>query len=286
MGKCPYWLIFWLFVFGCTSDPGISAGPRLVQEVTVEPTVALPTRAATVTAVVIPVSTSERVSPLEVATVEGRYPEFVLVTPTLPPSKTPTPTATISPTYTATRPPTATVLPPLFPTQVQVFITSAAVQPAINSSQSCATGWFFSQPIASACPLGASLTSAASFQQFQQGFMVWVGEQDAIYAVYDSANHPRWQVFKDNFEDGMPEYDPSLVVLQPPYTWQPRRGFGLVWRENPSVRERIGWAVREWEEPYTIRLQIGMDGSVFFEDPRGGIIVLKPGGQGWDRYIF
>lgn len=282
MGKGPLIIgIAFILLAACTSDPGNSTGPRLVQEVTVEPTIALPTRPSSPTPVVIPVVTSEAVSPLEVETIEGQFPDYVLLTPTLPPSKTPTPTATITATFTQTRPPTATILPPLFPTQLGV--TLVASNPAVN--QPCAMGWFFSQPITSVCPLAAPIVSSASYQQFQQGFMIWVGQQDAIYVVYDSVNVPRWQVFKDNFVDGTPEYDPALAAFQPPYTWQPRRGFGEVWRNTPSVRERIGWAVREWEEPYQIQLQIGLDGTVFLVEPRGGIIVLKPGGQDWERHI-
>ncbi|MBZ0299197.1 MAG: hypothetical protein K8J31_05635 [Anaerolineae bacterium] len=281
MGKRPLMFIVILLLFACTSDPNLSGGPRLVQEVTVEPTLALPTREPSSTPVVIAVATSELTSPVPVATIEGRFPGYVLVTPTLPPSKTPTPTQTITPTFTQTRLPTVTVLPPLFPTLSA--ITSAS-NPAVNANQPCAANWFFSQPIAAVCPLAAAMTSSASYQQFQHGFMIWVGQQDAIYVVYDSQGLPRWQVFKDNYEDSTPEYDPSLVVSQPNYTWQPRRGFGSIWRDNPSLQERIGWAVREWEEPYNVRLQIGLDGSVFLADPSGGIIALRPGGQDWERY--
>ncbi len=283
MGKRPLIVVLGLVLLAaCTSDPGNSSGPRLVQEVTVEPTIALPTRESSPAPIVIPVVTSESISPLEVATIEGQFPDYVLLTPTLPPSKTPTPTATITATVTQTRPATATVLPPLFPTQFG--LTQAVFNPAVNVNQPCATGWFFTQPLTGVCPLAAPIVSSASYQQFQQGFMIWVGAQDSIYAVYDSASTPRWQVFKDNFEEGTPEYDPALAAFQPPYTWQPRRGFGEIWRNAPSVRERIGWAVREWEEPYEIRLQIGLDGTIFLVEPRGGIIVLRPGGQDWDRY--
>jgi hypothetical protein len=128
------------------------------------------------------------------------------------------------------------------------------------------------------------LTSEASYLQFQQGFMIWVGRQRSIYTVYDSANPPRWEVYQDAYSDGQPETDPALGPLAPPYTWQPRRGFGLVWRNNAGVRQRIGWAVREWEEPFTIQVQIATSGAIFLADPHGGIIVLQPGGRDWDRY--
>jgi hypothetical protein len=288
MGRRPFAALLALLVLfaACTSDPAIG-GPRLVQDVTLEPTAILPTRIQTATPIVIPIATSERVSPPTVATIEGQFSDFVLVTPTLPPSKTPTPSPTISPTPTNTRPPTQTPRPPLFPTYVVATsdVFSPAVNPQVNNNQNCAADWFFSQPIPVVCPVSAAVVSTAAYQQFQQGFMIWVGQQDMIYVVYDSAETPRWQMFRDEYVDNMPEYDPSLVVDQPPYTWQPRRGFGLIWRNNSIVKARLGWAVREWEEPFDTRLQIGLDGTVFLTEPRGGIIVLQPGGRDWDRYM-
>ena len=114
--------------------------------------------------------------------------------------------------------------------------------------------------------------------------MIWVQQQRSIYTFYDSARAPRWEVFQDSYTDDQPETDPSLNAQAPPYTWQPRRGFGLIWRSKPGVRDRIGWAVREWEEPYAIQVQIAMDGAIFLADPHGGIIGLQPGGRDWDRY--
>jgi hypothetical protein len=289
MGRSPLVMLAYVsfVVTACTSDPSLSGGPRLVQDVTLEPTAVLPTRIPSVTPVVIPVATSESVSPLEVATVEGRFPEFVLITPTLPPSKTPTLTPTISPTPTRTPVATNTVLPPLFPTFVlaTLDVSSPAINPAL-SNQSCSTAWFFSLTATNrGCPMGAPLSTSAAYQQFQQGFMIWVQQQDAIYVFYDSVGMPRWEVFRDDYEDTLPEWDPSLWVNQPPYTWQPRRGFGLIWRNNPTLQSRIGWAVREWEEPYDTQVQIAADGTIFLAEPHGGIIGLQPGGRDWDRYI-
>ncbi len=279
-------LIFSLMIAACTSDPMAASGPRLVQEATRRVTDVLPTREPSSTPVVIPVSTSEPVASAAVSTVEGEFPDFVLLTPTLPPSKTPTPTATITPTATDTPPPTATPQAPIFPTYL--LATSAAVTPAapLVSPQVCDQNWFFSQPISSTCPQGDPLESAAVYLQFQHGFMIWVAQQDAIYTFYDSVHAPRWQVFKDMYEESTPERDPSLSPLAPAYTWQPRRGFGSVWRDNDTLRDRIGWAVAEWEEQFTIQIQLGADGTIFLADPHGGIIVMQPGGRDWDRYIL
>ena len=115
--------------------------------------------------------------------------------------------------------------------------------------------------------------------------MIWVGQQDAIYAIYHSPGTPRWEVFRDDFVEGISaEYDPALDAAAPASTWQPRRGFGLVWRNNPQAQARLGWAIVDHEEPYTIQVQIATDGSIFLVEPRGGIIGLQPGGHDWGRY--
>jgi hypothetical protein len=113
--------------------------------------------------------------------------------------------------------------------------------------------------------------------------MFWVQQQDAIYVLYDSANLPRWQVFNDTFQDGMPDTDPAYEPA-PPYTWQPKRGFGLLWRSQPTLRDRLGWSVIEWETPYNMLVQIGSDGTIYLNDPRSGFFALAPDGSDWKRY--
>lgn len=263
--------------------------PRLVQEITLAPTTPAPTRflSPTPSPVIIPVSTSEIVSQLQVVTIDA---DFVLVTPTLPPSKTPTLTPTQSPTFTPTLPPTltpppATQITPQLPTAVSVPVTAVIVNPVAVPAQNCSANWFFTTSAPSVCPNAPSTSSYASLLQFQQGFMIWIEQQDAIYVLYDSANFPAWEVFQDTYTDGIPEVDPSMDSEKPPYAWQPRRGFGLIWREREDVRRRIGWSVREWEEPFTTQVQVGSDGTVYIQESRGGILALSQGGVEWKRWV-
>ncbi len=308
MGKRPFWgfIVGLLLLAACQPETAINA-PRLVQEATLAPTTPAatrllsptPTPTITPTPLVIPVSTSEINAPLIVATVDV---DFVLVTPTLPPSKTPTPTVTSSATPTITSTPTNT-LPPTFsqviiPTNVIARVITQpppivqnpppAQQPPPVAQQPPAqpcTGsqWFFAQPRPSSCPSGTASSSSAALEQFQQGYMIWIGAQDAIYVLYDSETQPRWQVFNDTFEDGMIEYDPHWGP-GPPYTYQPKRGFGKLWRDNAEVRQRLGWSVREWSEPYTAQVQMATDGSIFIQESRGGVFQLLGGGTDWKRY--
>lgn len=287
-------VIVWILA-ACGSDPSNVADnrPRLVQDVALNPTTPAPTRylSPTPSPISIPVATSEIVSQLQVVTIDADY---VLVTPTLPPSKTPTLTPTQSPTMTYT--PTPTVTPP--PTFINIQIPTVEVAPVVTViqaqsnpvaapvvAQNCAANWFFTSSQPPSCPNAPATSSYASLLQFQQGFMIWIEQQDAIYVLYDSANFPRWEVFQDTFEEGMPETDGSLESQKPPYAWQPRRGFGLIWRNREDVRRRIGWSVREWEEPFTTQIQVASDGTVFIQESRGGVIALTPGGSDWKRWV-
>ena len=291
MGKRPLIVFVLLIIFAACSPErsALNNGPLLVQEVTLAPTTPAPTRAlsATPPPVAIAISTTELTTPIMSATVKSN---FVLVTPTLPPSKTPTQTPTITPSWTPTftaRPPTAT--------NSVIYVTappngvSGGVVPiptAINvnpQAQVCTTPWFFSLLRPASCPMNPPLVSAGSFLQFQNGAMLWVAKQDAIYVLYDSANSPRWQVFNDAFTDGMADTDPAFKNA-PPYTWQPRRGFGLLWRSQSALRERLGWAVTEAEIPFTPQVQLGSDGMIFIGDMRGGIYSLSPDSSDWKRY--
>jgi hypothetical protein len=252
----------------------------LVGEVTLAQSSPAPTRVLSPTPQ--PITTSELVSPLEVVTLQA---DFVLVTPTLPPSKTPTQTPTFTRTPTVSPTPTitvtATATAPVFPTSYVIAVTAIVAQPL---PQVCDSTWFFIQPRPASCPLNPPLASQGVFQQFQNGYMTWVQQQDAIYVLYNDPTQPRWQVYKDYFREGMPESDPAYAAAPTPNTWQPRRGFGLLWRNNAIVRQRIGWAVQQWEQPYSVQTQTAADGTIFLSLPDSSVFALTPGGANWQGY--
>ena len=105
----------------------------------------------------------------------------------------------------------------------------------------CPFTWFFS-PEPDVCPQEAALLSASAEQQFEHGVMIWVGAEDRIYVLFDDTMYTDgWNVYEDNWQEGDPIDDPSIVP--PPGFYQPQRGFGLVWREQLQVRARLGWAL-------------------------------------------
>lgn len=79
-------------------------------------------------------------------------------------------------------------------------------------------------------------------QVFQGGRMFWVQPSKDIWVMINESGSTEtgtWMIFEDTFEEGEPEIDPDLT---PPVDGvQPRRGFGLLWRENETVRTALGW---------------------------------------------
>ena len=127
----------------------------------------------------------------------------------------------------------------------QLYVYDAAERSASASLTvplRCPDPWFFA-PAPDVCPT-APIVSTAAEQHFERGTMIWIEELDRIYVLYaDDVHSPKWQGFNDEWEEGMPDRDPTLVP--PDGLYQPIRGFGLVWRQNPTVRERLGWAIDE-----------------------------------------
>ncbi len=118
---------------------------------------------------------------------------------------------------------------------------SASVQVILN----CPDTWFF-VPAPNSCPVTAALVSNGAEQHFEHGSMLWVEDEGRIYVLFDdNLSTTAWMAYADEWEEGMPEDDPTIIP--PPGFFQPQRGFGLVWREQMSgglsVRDRLGWAV-------------------------------------------
>ena len=285
---CSFFVIVLVLVAACSPGPSstIGEGPRLVRDValgTTEATESPPTRIISPTPVrTVTLQPLEVISPPEQVTVDA---DFILVTPTLPPSKTPTATPTISLTPTQTPTPTVTVTATTtfqaFPTSVisPIVAPVAEPRPVICDSQ-----WFFLQPRPAGCPLAPPSAAQGVYQTFQNGHMIWVGQLDAIYVLYNDPALPRWEVWHDEFEEGDMEYDPSWSAAPTNTLWQPRRGFGQLWRREQAVRDRVGWATLEWEVPYSAQVQNEDTGTIFMSDPDGRIFALMPGQASWQLY--
>ncbi len=139
-------------------------------------------------------------------------------------------------------------------------------------------------PLASGCPK-ETVNSVVAQQSFENGFMIWVEAEQLIYVFYypqGASSYPTYESFVDNFTEGDVERDPSIVP--PAGLYQPIRGFGLLWRTNPDVRERLGWATaleagfETWMQGYYgagmhnyYTLLRGIDGTIYHLTATGSV---------------
>lgn len=146
----------------------------------------------------------------------------------------------------------------------------------------CPVPWFFA-PAPDTCA-SEPIRSSAAEQHFEHGTMIWVGAQDAIYVLYDDDQFsPKWDMFTDTWDASKPDRDPALVP--PPGRYQPVRGFGLVWREQPMVRERLGWAVDQ-ETGFNTVVQsttLFKYNSIYIRALDGKVWHLGPERSSWEK---
>jgi hypothetical protein len=183
---------------------------------------------------------------------------------------------------------TVTITPTVNGDIVLIVSNSAgSVEAHVQLTIECPYGWAPAldgpPPLASGCPMEAVFTNAAQ-QPFENGFMIWLEASRTIYVFYypQGSSYPTYEIFIDNFEEGDPESDPAIVP--PPGLYQPVRGFGLLWRLDQSVRERLGWATaaeaafESWTQGYAgaglhsyYTLVEGSDGTIYHLTATGGV---------------
>jgi len=112
----------------------------------------------------------------------------------------------------------------------------------------CATSFFFTTT-SLFCPNEPAQSSWAAEQVFEGGRMLWLEQgslvdaqykgQSLIFVLYTSGNS--WELYVATWTPTEPDSDPSIVPPQGLY--QPIRGFGKIWRNNPQIQKRLGWAL-------------------------------------------
>ncbi|MCB9160184.1 MAG: hypothetical protein H6644_10050 [Caldilineaceae bacterium] len=180
-------------------------------------------------------------------------------TPTLTPSPPPVPTPTATPPLSTQEPPAGFFRPE------GTFADMWAGDPGAQML----LGWARTPD---AVPVRVVV------QPFERGEMLWRADTGQIYARFDAMG---WQLFPDTFVDGDPADDPALTP--PPGLQQPVRGFGKVWREQPGVRDLLGWATAP-EESRDARLQEFARGiAVQLGDRTLVLGATLDGTRGWSR---
>jgi hypothetical protein len=106
------------------------------------------------------------------------------------------------------------------------------------------------------CPVSGGASIQMVTQPFERGHMFWRDSRQ-IYALALSGQF--WQM-TDTWQEGMPDSDPAYSP--PAGLLQPVRGFGLVWRNSPQVRDALGWGTLP-EAPYSSTWQDFERGAMF-----------------------
>ncbi|MDH4135981.1 MAG: hypothetical protein OEW09_04580 [Anaerolineae bacterium] len=158
----------------------------------------------------------------------------VMVTGACAPQRAPEETPVPSPTPTAEPPPPT-------PTPVPTPTLSCALEPVGEFREA----WNLEDL---GCPEDKEKVIWWAWQEFEHGYMLWRIDTKKIYAFsLEGADGGSWQEYDDTWADGKYpiDIDPSIV---PPSEnlKQPKRGFGLVWREQLGGPESdVGWALME-----------------------------------------
>ena len=177
--------------------------------------------------------------------------------------------------------------------QDEIYILSVTngittIERSITITISCEAVWFFDPVPEGGCPQEAPLAINAIYQQFERGQMIWLSNSGQIIVLFDDSpdnideETPAWTVLPDTFVEGQPQEDPNI---NPPEGFlEPIRGFGNAWRQNESVRDRLGWAITQ-ETGYVTRYLevVGEEGKLFiyFSNDRGEVYQLEPDGLAW-----
>ncbi len=79
-------------------------------------------------------------------------------------------------------------------------------------------------------------------QVFERGRMFWIQPRKQIWVLQQTEpGRGKWLVYDDTFQEGEPEFDPTIIP--PNGLYQPERGFGKLWRNTPELREALGFGV-------------------------------------------
>ena len=89
------------------------------------------------------------------------------------------------------------------------------------------------------CPTSAGQTLWSAWQTFEQGYMFWRQDDDAVFVFTDEE---AWTRFSDDWDSQV--YTPTRGTA-PDGMHTPVRGFGYLWENNDDVFADLGWATAD-----------------------------------------
>ena len=110
------------------------------------------------------------------------------------------------------------------------------------------------------CPLASGSTLWSAWQPFQQGYMLWQQNDDAVLVFDDDGE---WARFSDDWDS---QTYTNTRGTAPAGTQAPVRGFGYLWATDDSVYADLGWAT-DVEKGLCVLTQSFEDGTLLAGDP-------------------
>lgn len=168
----------------------------------------------------------------------------------------PTPTPTTSSSTSVTPTPTPTLL-------------SCSITPILGFGNIWSTRASVRSRLG--CPVETENSHWSAEQVFVHGYTFWRSDLLLIYTLYSDGT---WQSFADTWQSGQLEWDPTIVP--PTGLYQPKRGFGKIWREQPGVRSKIDWATTA-ERGLGASYQAFQGGLMIWSDVQGTFVLYNDG---------
>jgi hypothetical protein len=148
--------------------------------------------------------------------------------------------------------------------------------------------WWFFSPAPASCPIDEATETAAAFQFFEHGWMLWLESGDVIYAFFDDGTFAQFYGYQlhGDTESG------NGGIEAPDGRVAPIRGFGLVWRgeadgaEGGWVRDKLGWGLypesgfQAFYQGQRFYDYVGM----YVTDLKGRVIFVNPLHVSW--YVY
>ena len=160
-----------------------------------------------------------------------------------------------------------------------------------NLRFACQAGtWFFAAP-PQRCPEAAPAVSAAAYQPFEHGFMIWTQTPDRFYVFFEDEQQ---FLFADAPYDFAP--DAATTAAAPAGLYAPVSGFGKLWRNeltwwgDTDVSARLGWATAP-EAAYTATRQCELPSypgmwSCYLRTPDGRVLATRPDSTAQVHFVW
>ena len=145
----------------------------------------------------------------------------------------------------------------------------------------CPIEWFFS-PAPEDCPDAEADETNLVEQPLERGRMIYVASRSRIYVLFNDGQNPAWLSFPNQYN---PEVHPESEAnfIPPPGLYQPLAQLGFLWRNNDTVRNRLGLGIQE-QRSYLGFIQTStLQGNnvIYISSADGAVLQIVPGGQVW-----